>query len=182
MDTRGKMWFTLWLNKNSKDIACLTFLSKDITHHILIMKIYLVKIYLFSPHINLQHTKWCIKNHVETIFTPLQKCCSRQIIWLAKSLYWLMEISVSPHCLWPLWWMPLVHVGRLPWAHDNVYGYGKREAIQHLCDLLLGNAVLVPPWGRTSAVGLMLGKRSFSKSAPACKYNMIIKKANLSSS
>lgn len=39
----------------------------------------------------------------------------------------------------------LVHVERLLRTHDNIYGYGKRETVHHLCNLLMWNTVFVPP-------------------------------------
>lgn len=51
--------------------------------------------------------------------------------------------------VWPRRWrlrpVPLVHVRRLLRTHDDVDGNGEGEAVQHLGDFLLGDAVLVPP-------------------------------------
>ncbi len=56
-----------------------------------------------------------------------------------------MEFLVSPLHLWS---MSLVHVWWLLGIHDDIDGHMKRKTIHHLCDLLLRNAVLVPPEGK----------------------------------
>lgn len=68
-----------------------------------------------------------------------------------KSLTILIEISVFPH-LWLFTSTSLVHMRRLLWIHDNVDGNGKWKAIHHVCDLLLGNAVFIPPGGQADTV------------------------------
>lgn len=59
-------------------------------------------------------------------------------------------MEIFSHHFWLLWSAPLVHVERLLGAHDDVYRYGKGKPVHHLCDLLLWNAMFVPPGRNTT--------------------------------
>lgn len=62
----------------------------------------------------------------------------------------LMKVLISPHHVWLICSTLLAHVRRFLWIHDDVDRNGEWKPIQHLCDLLLWNTVLVPPKGKTS--------------------------------
>lgn len=66
-----------------------------------------------------------------------------------------MKLLISPHHVWLICSMSLAHMRRLLWIHDDVNRNGKWKPVQHLCDLLLWNTVLVPPKGKTSVWTLL---------------------------
>lgn len=82
------------------------------------------------------------------------------------------KVLISPHHVWLICSTSLAHMWRLLWIHDDIDRNGKWKPIQHLCDLLLWNTVLVPPKGETSVWTLLNSTDRESERFPKRNQNI----------